>query len=137
MTARKRDIDRKAQAGFTLIELIAVIVILGILAAVAVPKYLDIQTEAQAKTIEAALGAGASNASLTFAKYIAVNSSTPTGITDNAWTGTGTSQAIEEDLGDFTASYSYTSPDVTVTITAGPSWFAASTATKTKTFALQ
>jgi len=37
----------KNEGGFTLIELVVVIVILGVLAVIAVPKYLDIRAEAE------------------------------------------------------------------------------------------
>lgn len=45
------------QKGFTLIELVIIIVVLGILAAVAIPKYQDITTQAKEASCRASLGA--------------------------------------------------------------------------------
>lgn len=43
----------RSQRGFTLIEIVMVLVLLGILAAVAVPKYFDLQKEAEQKAMQA------------------------------------------------------------------------------------
>ena len=46
----------KNEGGFSLIELVIIIVILGILAAVAIPKYQDITSEAREASARSALG---------------------------------------------------------------------------------
>jgi type IV pilus assembly protein PilA len=71
---------RSAQSGFTLIELMIVVAIIGILAAIALPAYQDYTK--RAKMSEAILAASACRTSITEV-FQAGNSATPPGI--NGW----------------------------------------------------
>lgn len=60
----------KKQAGFTLIELVVVIVILGILAATAAPKFMDLQSDARISALNGLKGAISSAVAMTYSKAI-------------------------------------------------------------------
>ena len=74
-----KSINKTAQAGFTLIELIVVIVILGILAATALPKFADLGSDARWANLQAGKASLDSVSNMIHGRYLVNPSAATTG----------------------------------------------------------
>ena len=110
---KRKGLLKNNEEGFTLIEIIAVIIIMGILAAVAVPKFFSMQEDAKVAALNGALSEAAARFNHAYARFILDEKRSPTAMTDLAqasYLGTNAGGS-GEDIGDFWVKWEKTGTD--------------------------
>ncbi len=112
--------QRKSKAGFTMVEIIAVLVIIGIMAAVAAPKFINMGAQAKQKAAIAGISEAKASLSMAYAKeYLdqdgVTASITMANILDEIETGLSSGDAL--DFGDIEVTFTVAGSTATLTVT--------------------